>query len=174
MILKYVWVVWGYKGDGTDYICGLEGSLIWFHDDSIYCHYYAGYRSPSPHSPPPPLSSSLSSSSPPSPCSFPPIPLPSSSLLWSSISPLPPSSLPPPPPSSSKRCISLFNFMLRAYKCCLSSFACMGQKENRRYTVGLESVDRINVTQHRDDWQAFVTTVMNLQVPWNARNFLMS
>jgi hypothetical protein len=44
----------------------------------------------------------------------------------------------------------------------------------KRKTVGLESVDCINMTQHRDDWQAFVTTVMNLQFPWNAGNFLMS
>ena len=40
--------------------------------------------------------------------------------------------------------------------------------------MGLESVDCINVTQYGDDWQAFVTSVMNLQVPRNDKNLLIS
>jgi hypothetical protein len=40
--------------------------------------------------------------------------------------------------------------------------------------VGCESMDWINVAQDRDRWWALMNAVMNLQVPYNAGNFLTS
>jgi hypothetical protein len=37
-----------------------------------------------------------------------------------------------------------------------------------------EGMDWIDVAQDRDRWQALVNAVMNLQVPYNAGNFLTS
>jgi hypothetical protein len=40
--------------------------------------------------------------------------------------------------------------------------------------VGCGVVDRIELAQDRDRWQALVITVMNLWVPLNVGNFLTS
>jgi len=40
--------------------------------------------------------------------------------------------------------------------------------------MGCEGMDWINVAQDRDRWQALVNAVINLQVPYNAGNFLTS
>jgi hypothetical protein len=38
--------------------------------------------------------------------------------------------------------------------------------------VGCEGMEWINVAQDRDRWQELMNAVMNLQVPYNAGNFL--
>jgi len=40
--------------------------------------------------------------------------------------------------------------------------------------VGCRSMDWVKLAQGRDRWQPLVTPVMNLQVPYNAGNFLTS
>jgi hypothetical protein len=40
--------------------------------------------------------------------------------------------------------------------------------------IGWDSMDSIDLAQHRDQWRALVNTVMNLRVPYNAGNFLSS
>ena len=40
--------------------------------------------------------------------------------------------------------------------------------------VGCGYIDWIGVAQDRDRWRTLVSPVMNLRVPWNARNFLTS
>jgi hypothetical protein len=40
--------------------------------------------------------------------------------------------------------------------------------------VGCRGMDWIDVAQDRDRWRALVNMVMNLRVPYNARNFLTS
>jgi hypothetical protein len=40
--------------------------------------------------------------------------------------------------------------------------------------VGCGAMGRINVAQDRKRWQVLVNVVMNLQVPYNAENFLTS
>jgi hypothetical protein len=40
--------------------------------------------------------------------------------------------------------------------------------------VGLEDVDWIHLAQDMDQWRVLVNTVMNLQVPYKAENFLTS
>ena len=40
--------------------------------------------------------------------------------------------------------------------------------------VGCGYVDWIGLAQDRDRWRKLVSAVMNLRVPWNARNFLTS
>ena len=40
--------------------------------------------------------------------------------------------------------------------------------------VGCGYMDWIGLVQGRDSWQMLVSAVMNLRVPWNARNFLTS
>jgi hypothetical protein len=42
------------------------------------------------------------------------------------------------------------------------------------YKIGFGDVDWIHWAQDRDRWRALVNTVMNLQVPQNAGNFLTS
>jgi hypothetical protein len=42
----------------------------------------------------------------------------------------------------------------------------MGLKE-----IGWQGVDWIHLAQDRDKWQAFLNSVMNLQVPQNALSF---
>ena len=37
--------------------------------------------------------------------------------------------------------------------------------------VGCRGVDWIGLTQDRDRWRALVIAIMNLRVPYNARNF---
>jgi hypothetical protein len=37
-----------------------------------------------------------------------------------------------------------------------------------------EGLDRVHVTQDRNQWQAFVNTSMNLRTPQKARNFSIS
>jgi hypothetical protein len=40
--------------------------------------------------------------------------------------------------------------------------------------IGFEVLDWIQLTQDRDMWRALVNTIMNLQVPSKAGNFLTS
>ena len=40
--------------------------------------------------------------------------------------------------------------------------------------VGCGYMDWIRLAQDRDRWRTLVSVVMNLRVPWNARNFLIS
>jgi hypothetical protein len=41
-----------------------------------------------------------------------------------------------------------------------------------RKEIRWDGVDWIDMTQDRDQWRALVYTVLNLQVPYNAENFL--
>jgi hypothetical protein len=38
--------------------------------------------------------------------------------------------------------------------------------------IGWDDVDWIDMAQDRDQWRAFVSTILNLRVPWNAGKFL--
>jgi hypothetical protein len=42
------------------------------------------------------------------------------------------------------------------------------------YEAGWGFMDWIHLAMNRDQWQALVNTVMNLRVPQNVRNFLIS